>query len=84
MKEPTELIQKSNGSRDVGGVLERSLTPYTRYGSYEDESNGFSRLRDYWRSVRKHLWMVIGIAVMPLTSTTIPMTIQRCLRTERQ
>src|SRR6266480_2275939 len=64
MKEPTELIEKSNGSRDVGGVLERSLTPYTRYGSYEDESNGYSRLRDYWRSVRKHLWMVIGIVVL--------------------
>src|SRR5437763_1220753 len=64
MKEPTELIQKSNGSRDVGGVLERSLTPYTRYDSYEDESNGYSRLRDYWRSVRKHLWMVIAIVVL--------------------
>src|SRR5437588_9653890 len=64
MKEPTELIQKSNGSRDVGGVLERSLTPYTRYDSYADESNGYSRLRDYWRSVRKHLWMVIGIVVL--------------------
>jgi len=64
MKEPTELIEKSNGSRDVGGVLERSLTPYTRYDSYEDESNGYSRLRDYWRSVRKHLWMVIGIVVL--------------------
>jgi len=64
MKEPTELIEKSNGSRDVGGVLERSLTPYTRYDSYEDESNGYSRFRDYWRSVRKHLWMVIGIVVL--------------------
>ena len=64
MKEPTELIEKSNGSRDVGGVLERSLTPYTRYDSYEDESNGYSRLRDYWRSVRKHLWMVIAIVVL--------------------
>src|SRR5437870_6213448 len=64
MKEPTESIEKSNGSRVVGGVLERSLTPYTRYDSYEDESNGYSRLRDYWRSVRKHLWMVIGIVVL--------------------
>ena len=64
MKEPTELIEKSNGSRDVGGVLERSLAPYTRYDSYEDESNGYSRFRDYWRSVRKHLWMVIGIVVL--------------------
>jgi len=64
MKEPTELIEKSNGSRDVGGLLERSLTPYTRYDSYADESNGYSRLLDYWRSVRKHLWLVIGIVVL--------------------
>ena len=64
MKEPTELIEKSNGSRDVGGLLERSLAPYTRYDSYTDESNGYSRLRDYWRAVRKHLWLVIGIVVL--------------------
>jgi len=64
MKEPTELIEKSNGSRDVGGLLDRSLAPYTRYDSYADESNGYSRLRDYWRSVRKHLWLVIGIVVL--------------------
>ena len=64
MKEPTELIEKSNGSRDIGGLLERSLAPYTRYDSYAEESNGYSRLRDYWRSVRKHLWLVIGIVVL--------------------
>src|SRR5437660_11927083 len=64
MKEPTELIEKSNGSREVGGLLDRSLAPYTRYDSYADESNGYSRLRDYWRSVRKHLWLVMGIVVL--------------------
>ncbi|PYS32967.1 MAG: hypothetical protein DMF75_10720, partial [Acidobacteria bacterium] len=77
MKEPTELIEKSNGSRDVGGVLERSLTPYTRYDSYEDESNGYSRLRDYWRSVRKHLWLVMGIVVLVSGVTAMYMARQR-------
>src|SRR5438876_5953144 len=64
MKEPTELIEKSNGSRDVGGPWDRSLAPYTRYDSYADDSNGYSRLRDYWRSVRKNIWLVIGIVVL--------------------
>src|SRR5712692_7957524 len=76
MKEPTELIEKSNGSRDVGGLFERSLAPYTRYDSYADESNGYNRLRDYWRSVRKHLWLVTGILVLVTGMTAIYMARQ--------
>lgn len=76
MKEPTESIEKSNGSRDVGGLLERSLAPYTRYDSYADESNGYSRLRDYWRSVRKHLWLVIAILVLVTGITAMYMARQ--------
>ncbi|PYS59452.1 MAG: hypothetical protein DMF76_16405, partial [Acidobacteria bacterium] len=76
MKEPAELIEKSNGSRDVGGVMERSLAPYTRYDSYADESNGYNRLRDYWRSVRKHFWLVIAILILVTGITAIYMARQ--------
>jgi len=76
MKEPTELIEKSNGSRDVGGLLERSLPPYSRYDSYAEESNGYSRLRDYWRSVRKHFWLVIAILVLVTIITAMYMARQ--------
>ena len=76
MKEPAELIEKSNGSRDVGGVMERSLAPYTRYDSYADESNGYHRLRDYWRSVRKHFWLIIAILILVTGITAIYMARQ--------
>ncbi|OLD27376.1 MAG: hypothetical protein AUJ04_04260 [Acidobacteria bacterium 13_1_40CM_3_55_6] len=76
MKEPTELIEKSNGSRDVGGPWDRSLAPYTRYDSYADDSNGYSRLRDYWRSIRKHVWLVIGIVVVVTGLTAVYMARQ--------
>src|SRR2546430_6201283 len=76
MKEPTELIEKSNGSRDVGGPWDRSLAPYTRYDSYADDSNGYSRLRDYWRSIRKHVWVVIGIVVLVTSLTAVYMARQ--------
>src|SRR3989441_5233083 len=76
MKEPTELIEKSNGSRDVGGPWDRSLAPYTRYDSYADDSNGYSRLRDYWRSIRKHVWLVIGIVVLVTGLTAVYMARQ--------
>src|SRR3989441_4194750 len=75
MKEPTELMEKSNGSRDVAGLFER-YPAYTRYDSYTDESNGYSRLRDYGRSVRKHLWLVIGIIVLVTGMTTMYMARQ--------
>src|SRR5205807_736538 len=68
--------EKSNGSRDVGGVLERPLVPYTRYDSYADESNGYSRIRDYWRSVRKHLWLVFAILVLVTGITAMYMARQ--------
>src|SRR2546425_2869967 len=75
MKEPTELMEKSNGSRDVAGLFER-YPAYTRYDSYTDESNGYSRLRDYGRSVRKHLWLVIGIIVLVTGLTAVYMARQ--------
>ncbi|MEK6280863.1 MAG: polysaccharide biosynthesis tyrosine autokinase [Acidobacteriota bacterium] len=65
MNEPTQLVEQSNGSRDLGSALERPLSPYPPYGSYpEQTSSGYNRLRDYWRSVRKNIWLVIGIVVL--------------------
>jgi capsular exopolysaccharide synthesis family protein len=71
MKEPTEFIEKSNGSRDVGGLMDRSLAPYTRYDAYADEGSAYSRLRDYWRSVRKHIWLVIAIVIVVTGIATV-------------
>jgi polysaccharide biosynthesis transport protein len=65
MNEPTQLIPQTNGTRDVRGALERPRQPYPLYGSYpEDVSNGYNRLLEYWRSVLKNIWLVIGIVVL--------------------
>src|SRR3989442_5683394 len=64
MNEPTQLVPQSNGSQDRG-ALDRPLQSYPPYGSYPEElSSGYNRLRDYWRSVRKNIWLVIGIVVL--------------------
>jgi len=64
MNDPTQLVPHSNGSQDRG-ALDRSLQPYPTYGSYPPEvSSGYNRLREYWRSVRKNIWLVIGIVVL--------------------
>ena len=76
MKESTELIEKSNGSRDIGAVFDRSAIPYSRYDSYADEGSAYNRLREYWRSVRKHLWLVMGIVVLVTALTAIYMSRQ--------
>ncbi len=56
--------------------MERSLAPYTRYDSYAEESNAYNRLRDYWRSVRKRLWLVVGVLVLVTGATAIYMARQ--------
>lgn len=76
MKESNEFIEKSNGSREIGGVIERPLAPYTRYDAYADESSAYSRLRDYWRSIRKHIWLVMAIVVVVTGLTAMYMARQ--------
>lgn len=70
MKESTELIPEK--SEDLRGALERPLAPYPRYDSYsEGTSNGYNRLHEYWRSVRKHIWLVVGILVLVTSLTAV-------------
>lgn len=67
MKEKEELITSSASERS----LERALLPlqslsrqsYSGYG-VGSEAEPDRHIRDYWRSVRKHLWLVIGITVL--------------------
>src|SRR5437899_9253526 len=76
MNEPTQLVPQSNGSQDRG-ALDRPLKSYPPYGSYPEElSSGYNRLRDYWRSVRKNIWLVIGIVVLVSLLTAVYMARQ--------
>ncbi len=76
MKESREIIQKPL-SEPV--ELERHFEPQMvpgsgRYPTYRDgyASEGFQFL-DYWKAIRKRLWLVVGIAVLVTTLTAIYM-----------
>ena len=67
MKEPSELIKPSPASRDLERPLD--VPHYThsyRYDTGEpDPEEGIHwRLHDYWRSARKHIWLILGILVL--------------------
>jgi polysaccharide biosynthesis transport protein len=52
--------------------LEKSNLPSISRGSYSYESDEkASHLLDYWRIIRKRLWLIIGVAVLIPTLTSI-------------
>jgi succinoglycan biosynthesis transport protein ExoP len=76
MKESRELIQRPL-SESV--EIERPFSPQVvagveRYPAYRgtDAPEGF-QLLDYWRAIRKRLWLVVGLAVLVTTATAIYM-----------
>lgn len=74
MKEPSDLakaleiilknssLEQSNGSHRNG----YATPPIVAYGE-EASPEGEMHLRDYWRTIRKRLWLIIGLAVMVST-----------------
>ncbi len=78
MKDPTDLIKQDQLSPN-GGSMQRpgSYYPTSRYDSYPEEaSSGYNRLHEYWRSVRKHLWLVIAIMAVVTLLTALYMARQ--------
>ena len=79
MKESTELIKKKDVSGNGEAPLERPVPfyPSSAYDSRSEEaSSGYNRLHDYWRSVRKHIWVVIMILVLVTSLTALYMSRQ--------
>lgn len=74
MKEPSDLakaldvilknssLEQSNGSHRNG----YATPPIVTYGE-EASPEGEMHLRDYWRTIRKRLWLIIWLAVMVST-----------------
>jgi capsular exopolysaccharide synthesis family protein len=67
MRESRELVESGTEIRDLERTREQgSTTPATSAGyrlsnnPNEDEVH----LRDYWRAIYKHLWLVLGITVL--------------------
>jgi succinoglycan biosynthesis transport protein ExoP len=56
----------------AGGSLEASSVFSQAYG-YDRGDSQTSHLRDYWRVIRKHLWLVIGLTLVVSTLVAIYM-----------
>ncbi len=74
MKESREIIQKKVESVEIERPFEPQFPVNGGYGAYRDinASDGF-QLADYWRAIRKRLWLVIGITVLLTTLAAIYM-----------
>ncbi|MGE3468097.1 MAG: Wzz/FepE/Etk N-terminal domain-containing protein, partial [Pyrinomonadaceae bacterium] len=72
MKETREIIR--NPLADAEIQFDPQTAPDSRYPAYRDvqTADGF-QLMEYWRAIRKRLWLVIGIAVLITTLTAIYM-----------
>ncbi|CAN5383458.1 polysaccharide biosynthesis tyrosine autokinase [soil metagenome] len=75
MKETREIIRKPVAeSGEMERPFEPQMTPGGRYPSYRDSQPSVGvQLMDYWRAIRKRLWLVIGIAVLMTTLAAIYM-----------
>ncbi len=72
MKETRGMIRNPLGDSEL--QFESPIVTAGRYPSYRDAqvSEGF-QLLDYWRAIRKRLWLVIGFVVLVTTLTAIYM-----------
>lgn len=73
MKEPRGIIRTPVAEPAEIEAFEPQM-PAGRYPTYRETGSqeGF-QLLDYWRAIRKRLWLVIGIAVLMTTLTAIYM-----------
>jgi succinoglycan biosynthesis transport protein ExoP len=69
MNEATKLV-KQGESRPVERRSDES-PPYRGYDYGADAGDGEVHLLDYWRAIRKRLWLVIGVAVLMTTLAII-------------
>jgi len=74
MKDSREIIRNPLHEAELTRPYEAQAPPVGQYPSYRDNQRGEGfQLVDYWRAIRKRLWLVIGIAVMATTLAAIYM-----------
>src|SRR3954470_14885807 len=67
MNEGTKLIKQDDSH--IGH--HRPDEPYRGYGYGPEGGDGEAHLLDYWRAIRKRLWLVIGVAALITTLAMI-------------
>jgi capsular exopolysaccharide synthesis family protein len=60
MKEPSSLIPFK---KNAASLTVAEAPPVLDYG-VENQEDGKSQFLEYWRSVRKHLWLIIGMVLL--------------------
>src|SRR6266516_2817361 len=69
MNEATKLIKQDESRPAERRVDEPG--PYRGYGYGPDAADGEVHLLDYWRAIRKRLWLVLGVAALITALSTI-------------
>ena len=75
MKETREIVRSPiNEAVDLERPFDDQVSAVGRYPSYRGSfgTEGINLL-DYWRAIRKRLWLIIGITVLITTLTAIYM-----------
>lgn len=74
MKESTELVSKKAAAQNIAHPADNRAPYYQESRYYNDtqtEKSGYHRLQEYWRSVRKHLWLIAGIMMLVTMLTAL-------------
>ncbi len=72
MNEATKLVKREDGA----GEMDRRFDDPSNYrgaayGYDQENREGEVHLLDYWRAIRKRLWLVLGVASLITTLSTI-------------
>lgn len=71
MKPSRELAKRESGIDAVDRPVEGPPTPHSYNYGVDPNAENEINLLDYWRAVRKRLWLVVGIVVLITTLATI-------------
>jgi succinoglycan biosynthesis transport protein ExoP len=71
MNEATKLARREGDSRDIDRRIEESPSYRGSYGYGAENVENEVHLLDYWRAIRKRLWLVLGVAALLTTLSMI-------------
>jgi succinoglycan biosynthesis transport protein ExoP len=72
MNEATKLVKRETDSREIERPDDNGPYRSSGYGyGVDGEAESDVNLLDYWRAVRKRLWLVLGVAALITTLATI-------------
>ena len=71
MNEATKLVKRDDEPREIDRRAEDTSSYRTAYGYSMDAGENEVHLLDYWRAIRKRLWLVIGVAALLTTLSVV-------------